>query len=188
MKEIIENNYCSIQRFPGLRWSHYLSFLQPVLLKGYDHVAILLDDIYLPKKEVDVLSLLQSIKTYNLASISPSIQEGHQPSIRPQAANSPISNCLADVELIEVFFQIFTMNAWECFHRPLHYSSGGGAPYDVCYAKKCQSHGLNAIDYRMKGYHLERSLNYIKGNNMDEVKLSKKKILILEEEQVVLVE
>ena len=86
-----------------------------------------------------------------------------------------MSNCLADVELIEVFFQIFTMNAWGCFHEPLHYSSGGGAPYDVCYAKKCKSHGLNAVDYRMKGYHLERSLDYLKEHNIESLELPEQK-------------
>ena len=155
--------------FTGLRWSHYLSFLQPTLLKDkYDHVAILLDDIYLPKKDINLLLLLQSIQKHKLSSISPSIHGAHQSSTQSKAAaNTAISNCLADVELIEVFFQIFTINAWECFHKPLHYSSGGGAPYDVCYAKKCKDLGVNAVDYRQVGYHLEKSLDYLKEQNID---------------------
>jgi hypothetical protein len=85
MKEIAET--CSIVRMPGFMWTHFLMMVTPELVRPYEHIAVVLDDIFAPihgETRVSVPELLDNMKQHNLASISPSIQGSFWSFCRPQ--------------------------------------------------------------------------------------------------------
>ena len=72
---------CDVIRVPGIDWGHFLQFLPPQLISlSFDHVALLLDDVFLPKfgpSSVNIPVLLQQMQKHNLKSISPALLGDH---------------------------------------------------------------------------------------------------------------
>jgi len=147
---------CQILRLPGTQWGHFLQFVPPALVSpSYNHVAILLDDIFLPEdgpSPIHVPTLLKHMKDYNLQSISPGVRGDHHGWMDPLGQRE-YQNCLMNVQAIEIYFQIFTAEGWECFYHLMHYSGGKGWCYDVCFKNVCGA--SLGIDYRMVAYHTE---------------------------------
>lgn len=149
---------CSIIRAPRLFWGVFLQFLPPPLVSKYEHIAILLDDVHLPIAgpfHVLVEKLIQKMKIYNLTSISPAVSGASHNEILP-GGNYSLFKCIAAVKYIETYFQIFTIEGWNCFYAMLHHSGGRGWCYDTCYRRFCPSVKL-AIDFSQVAYHLEIS-------------------------------
>ena len=119
---------CAVIRTPGIPWGVFLQFLPPLLVNQYEYIAVLLDDIYLPrqgKRPINVPRLLSQMQTHNLSSITPGIVSDNHRVLNPNK-HKDYQDCLVEVKFIETFFQIFTLPAWKCFYNLLHYKGGRG--------------------------------------------------------------
>ena len=151
---------CEVMRFPGTNWGTFLRFLSPPLVGMYDHIMLLLDDMFLPSggpHAVNIPDMLHSMYKHDLTTIQPDIQ-GHggwsQVNNKPEAWNN---SCLAKVDgPIELFAQVFSAAGWQCFSRMLHHSNSVGWCLDTCYPLKCPGIA-QSIDYRMQAYHIARA-------------------------------
>lgn len=158
---------CSLTRVPGWNWAHYLLTLSPAVVRHYQHIAIVLDDVFAPAavsdnnnnnrtttsnhQTVSVPRLLKQMKSHNLSTISPSVKGAYWPSLQVVI---PKRACLRRVRHIETFFQIFTNQQWNCLHRYLHHANPQGFCLDLCLSKLCP--GNFAVDQTMVAYHLGR--------------------------------
>lgn len=153
---------CTVIRTPNVQWGNFLQYLPPALVDQYQHVAILLDDIFLPDRgprPVNVTQLLDTMEQYNLDSIQPAVRgDGWMvnPDIRKR---SQFLDCLLHVPMIETFFQIFTRSAWQCYYSMLHYKYGRGFCLDMCFEQYCNV--TLATDFTMTAYHLEKARELI---------------------------
>ncbi len=152
VKEIMSK--CSVVRLPGMFWGHFLMTLAPELVQQYEHIAVLLDDVYAPTlgdTPVNVTKLLVRMRQHNMSSISPSVKGSTHPSTYPKL-NEP---CLWHVHEIETFFQIFTRELFICWHSFLHFSNRQGWCLDLCLdGQMCPSISRLAVDYSMISYHM----------------------------------
>lgn len=153
VKEIMSK--CSLVRLPGLFWEHFLMTLTPELVQQYEHIAVVLDDVFAPTQgdtPVNVTKLLQGMKKHNMSSISPSVQYCTWPSTKPRPRDD---RCIWHVEQIETFFQIFTRELFMCWHSFMHYSNIQGWCLDLCLdTKMCPSISRLAVDASMISYHI----------------------------------
>lgn len=149
------SQHCSIVRLPGLKWAHYLLSLTPAVVQHFDHVAIILDDVFAPNEgpsPIVMSTLLERMQHYNLSSISPSIKGAFWSSSHP--TYDLLHACLKQVNVLETFFQIFTRQHWMCYHSYLHHSNPQAFCMDLCSQKLCP--GTFAVDESMIAYHLGR--------------------------------
>jgi hypothetical protein len=42
-----------------------------------------------------------------------------------------MDNCIAQVDFIETYLQVFTRDAWKCYYQMLHYTGSRGWMYDL---------------------------------------------------------
>jgi hypothetical protein len=149
------SQHCSVVRVPGLKWAHFLLSLTPAVVQHFDHIALVLDDVFAPNEgpsPVIVPMLLERMKRHNLSSISPAIKGGFWPSSHPP--HKPQDACLQRVNVLETFFQIFTRKHWNCYHSYLHHANPQAFCMDLCMQNLCP--GVFAIDGSMVAYHLGR--------------------------------
>ncbi len=65
-----------------------------------------------------------------------------------------LDKCLVEVNYIETYLQLYTRDAWECYYKMLHYTTGNmNWFYDLCYKPQCPDLKL-AQDYSMIAYHM----------------------------------
>lgn len=150
---------CSVVRTPDVHWGVFMQYLSPVLVSHYKYIAILLDDVLLPKTgslAINVPRLLSYIEDFNLSLISPSVGGGAHFHFRP-GGNYTENRCLTNVEYIETFLQIFTNDAWNKYHSMLHYSGGRGHCYDTCFKVLNPSVRI-AVDYSQAAWHMESEI------------------------------
>jgi hypothetical protein len=169
-------NHCSIVRLPGMMWSHFLLTLTPELTRGYQHVAVVLDDLFAPSQGenyVNVTSLLQSMQDHNLSSISPAIKGSVWTSTQPRR-----KRCLWKVHHTETFLQIFTVPLFQCWRSFMKYSNPQGFCLDLCLEQQlCPTIADNAmaVDSSQVAYHLGRQYmvnRYVPKSNLVGTNLS----------------
>ena len=155
-KEIMSK--CSIVRMPGMYWEHFLMTLAPELVQQYEHVAVLLDDLFAPSQgdtPVNVTKLLQQMREHNVSSISPSVKGSAWSTTNPSD-----DRCLWHVEQIETFFQIFSREMFQCWHSYMHFSNRQGWCLDLCLDKQmCPLISNLAVDASMIAYHIGYQLD-----------------------------
>jgi len=149
---------CNVIRTPDVHWGVFIQYLSPVLVSHYKHIALLLDDVLLPKigpLSIDVPRLLHEMEEFDLSVISPAVGGGgaNHLQFRPEG-NHTEQGCLASTPYVETFFQIFTNDAWNKYHSILHYSGGRGWCYDLCF-KVLHPTVRIAVDYSQAAWHLE---------------------------------
>lgn len=143
---------CSIERWPGLQWGQFLAKLDVQRVQAYEHIAVVLDDIYLPKvgpRPINVPALLEDLHRYNLSSVSPAFHGGSMNSMRPES-----KMCLVQGETLEIYLGIYSAPSWKCLQGLLVDHNPGGWCYDIVFARSC---GIVAINKSQEGYHLERA-------------------------------
>ena len=149
------SQHCSVVRVPGLNWAHFLLSFTPAIVQQFDHIALVLDDVFAPNEgpsPVLVPRLLERMKKHNLSSISPAIKGGFWPSSHPPPTLQDA--CLRRVNVLETFFQIFTRQHWNCYHSYLHHANPQAFCMDLCMPTLCP--GVFAVDGSMVAYHMGR--------------------------------
>jgi len=144
--------YCSITRLPGTKWSQFLLSLSPAVTSGFDHIAVVLDDVLAPasgKNAIHVPRLLDSMQRFNFSTISPSVHFNNW-----QAMSYLERECITEVNIVETFFQIFTNEMWRCFWNLLRHDNPHGYCLDLVLQQACGSLGMFGVDESMAAYHL----------------------------------
>ena len=142
---------CHVHRAPGRRWGSFLLALTPAMVQHFDKVAVLLDDVMLPR-ETPVASILREMDAHGVDVYSPAIDGG---SIRDYASSRTADKrrCLLATHGIEVFFSIYSRAAWTCYYvRLLNAANVGGCGYDLCFHQACP-HLILAVDHRITAVH-----------------------------------
>ena len=144
---------CTIFRAP-LEWGAFLTTLTPSVVQHYDRVAVLLDDADLNR--VRVASLIAEMAAKNVDVISPAVVGAHHHGAMIMNVSAPNARrCLRETHFIEIYFTIFTRDAWGCFYtRLLQDFNPGGCGYDVCLHQACPMLRF-AVDYRHVAAHRE---------------------------------
>lgn len=148
---------CTIKRHVGMAWGDFLFEISPAMLKRkmYSHVAILLDDVWLPSEGEQVVSvprLLASMKRNKLDLASPAVFGAHHDTTTPK--KWPTNKCIVSVHFVEIFLTVYTTDMWQCLYTSLlDKSNTGGWCYDKCLKKVCG--GTHGVDYTMVAHHLE---------------------------------
>lgn len=73
-KHALRATKCELYFSPRARWGQFLAMLRPVLVQPYEHITILLDDIFVPTSgpfPVNVTGLLREMHRHSLGGISP---------------------------------------------------------------------------------------------------------------------
>lgn len=139
---------CQIERYPGLRWGEFLWKLDADVTRPYKHVAIVLDDVYMPfrgPRPVSIATLVEQLDRHNLSSISPAVEESYYPESSPRD-----SVCLWRVARAETFLTIFSQQGWKCLYDRLEVENKAGICYDVMFGRHCGPVGVN---YGQIAYH-----------------------------------
>lgn len=160
MQEV--SQHCTLVRLPGNMWTHFLLTLTPELTLGYDHIAVVLDDVFAPTEgnlPVSVPRLLRQMQEYNLSTISPAIKGSAWSATKPKG-----KKCLFRSHLVETFFQIFRRDLFQCLRSNMEYSNPQATCLDLCLERKlCPGIANNtmAVDSSMTAYHLGRECEYL---------------------------
>lgn len=174
---------CTVQRWPEGKWGQYMQMLPPVLLEGYTHVAVVLDDVFIPPQPFSVPDLLWMMGTYDLGVLSPVIIGGHHKSSwtgienRTQLRGKRRRKCLFLVQGVEIYATIFTVAAWSCMYSMLDYANPGGCGIDYCMYKRCPAVRIG-VDRRMVAYHLHEKMPpdwHLGGLAREDVKVFRRK-------------
>ena len=48
IKQLRDELGCTITRTPGVMWGNFLQYISPTFVSNYDHVALVLDDMFIP--------------------------------------------------------------------------------------------------------------------------------------------
>lgn len=153
-KQVLHPIRCKLYVSPRARWGQFLALLTPALVRPYEHIAILLDDVFVPSSgpySVSVEHLLRSVRKHSLGGISPAVFGAHPKPMLPLK-----TGCLRQVRAIETFFTVYTRDAWLCMATILDTRNVGGCGYDFCFANMCPQFRL-AVDDRSAVHHMERS-------------------------------
>ncbi|KAJ1618611.1 hypothetical protein T492DRAFT_849201 [Pavlovales sp. CCMP2436] len=145
---------CRLHVWRGARWGQFLALLTSAAISSYEHIALLLDDLFVPSSgpfAVNVPALLTTMREHKLGGISPAVMGAHVKPMLPLK-----TGCVRRVLAIEAFFVIYTRAAWQCMARLFKPSNLGGCGYDFCFAKMCSHHRL-AVDDRSAVHHLEKA-------------------------------
>merc|ERR550539_808102 len=82
-----------------------------------------------------------------------------------------VDKCLVEVNYIETYLQLFSRDAWECYYKMLHYTTGNkNWFYDFCYKPQCPDLKL-AQDFGMLAYHMN-----LDGEGMEEERPNEEEI------------
>ena len=142
---------CHVHRTPGRRWGSFLLALTPTMVQHFDKVAVLLDDVMLPR-ETPVESMLREMDAHGVDVYSPAIDGGSNRYFA-SSRNASKQRCLLATRGIEVFFSIYRREAWTCYYvRLLNAANEGGCGYDLCLHQACPHLNL-AVDHRITAVH-----------------------------------
>ena len=142
---------CHVHRTPGRRWGSFLLALTPTMVQHFDKVAVLLDDVVLPR-ETPVESMLREMDAHGVDVYSPAIDGGSNRYFA-SSRNASKQRCLLATRGIEVFFSIYRREAWTCYYvRLLNAANEGGCGYDLCLHQACPHLNL-AVDHRITAVH-----------------------------------
>jgi len=159
LRNLVDELECSVPRTPGVQWGSFLQFITPTFVSHYDHIAIVLDDVFMPHKGLYAIKpdiMLKKMGEHGLGVIQPGII-GDTWNRLQKAKDSGIDKCLVKAFSIETYLQIFTREAWSCYYSMLQYTGSRGWCYDVCYHKQCPDIKM-AHDFSMRAWHMDRSI------------------------------
>jgi len=165
---------CSISRTPGLMWGDFLQFISPTFVSNYDYVALVLDDVFIPNQgphAVDANKMIENMKQYDIQVMSPGLV-GDTYHTLDKASIRGLDRCIAEVDFIETYMQLFTRDAWTCYFKMLHYTGSAGWWYDLTFKDKCPDLRFGQ-DYLMRIWHMDKNmvkLPEIETNGLDLVK------------------
>ena len=168
-----DNLGCSISRMPGLYWGDFLHFISPTLTSNYNYISIVLDDVFIPLSgdhKVDVNEMLARMKENGIDVFSPCVINDTFESLR-KAQRRGLEECIGEVDYIEIYFKLFTRDAWVCFFNMLHYSGKRGWFYDVLFKDFCPNLTL-AQDFSMWAWHMDKTLMYLPVSDFNTRELS----------------
>mmetsp|Transcript_12594 Transcript_12594/g.15974 ORF Transcript_12594/g.15974 Transcript_12594/m.15974 type:complete len:355 (+) Transcript_12594:56-1120(+) len=147
---------CTVPRTPGVQWVTFLQFITPTLVANYDYIALILDDVMIPNKgeyAVDPKRMIENMENHNIQVMTPGIV-GDTHRFVQTAEERGLDKCLVEVNYIETYLQLYSRDAWECYYKMLHYTTGNkNWFYDFCYKPQCPDLKL-AQDFGMLAYHM----------------------------------
>jgi hypothetical protein len=150
---------CTIVRTPGVMWGTFLQYVSPTFVSNYDHVALVLDDMFIPDQgphAVDVNKMIRNMAKHDIQVMSPGIV-GDTYKLIENAEKEGLDGCIGEVQFIETYVQLFTRDAWTCYYNMLHYSGSKGWCYDACFKSQCPDFRLGQ-DFSMLAWHMDREL------------------------------
>ncbi|KNC82903.1 hypothetical protein SARC_04823 [Sphaeroforma arctica JP610] len=142
---------CFVHLLPNREWGDYLYLISPPFSDKYNHIAIMLDDVYMPatgKRRVDIPEMLYRMERHEISVLGPAIAGAHRLTNQPSS-----EECMYEVNDIEVFMSIYSKAAWRCAWSFMEYWNHSGWCLDICYASLCPAF-KQAIDHTMVAYHL----------------------------------
>jgi len=165
---------CTVPRTPGVMWVTFLQFITPTLVANYDYIALVLDDVMIPNKgeyAVDPKRMIENMEAHGIQVMTPGIV-GDTHGFIQSAEERGLEKCLVEVNYIETFLQLYTRDAWECYYKMLHYTTGNkNWFYDLCYKPQCPDLKL-AQDYSMLAYHMNMDAQGIEEERPNEEEIA----------------
>lgn len=163
--------YCEVQRQHN-QWGGFLLTAIPTLIQHYAHVALLLDDVWLPDK-YDVARDILEMKLHGIDVMSPAVHgSNHAATKYDRNAKACLWSWPSHApSVLEYYFTVFSAKAWSCFyHSVLQQSmstSNKGQPesvwgnpsgcgYDTCLPILCPDLKFG-IERRSDVWHIEPS-------------------------------
>lgn len=149
--------FCEVER-RSAEWGEFLVSINPTLVNHYKHVALLLDDVFIPDG-YDVSQDLHVMDLHNLDVMQPAIFGAHHENSGPQKKECLYSNPPGTFYL-EFFFTLFKAAAWSCLYNSMVQTGGGnpsGCGFDVCLPVVCPNLKMG-VEARSAVYHIERAL------------------------------
>ena len=154
---------CEIERAHD-QWGEFLATLTPITTKHYEHVVVLLDDIFIPDA-YDVDKDLSAMDLNGVDVFQPAVTGATNPGSRGQAKKClyTAASSATFPNYLEFFFTFFTSNAWSCFyhsviekrvHNKNNDGNPGGCGFDVCFPVLCP-HLKFGMEGRSDVYHIE---------------------------------
>ena len=159
LRRLIDELGCAIPRTPGLFWGDFLQFITPTFVANYDYIALHLDDIFIPDQgpnKFNSTEFLDTMKKHDIGIMQPGMI-GDSRQILHTAKDRGLDGCVAEVNLIETYVEVFTRDAWECYSKLLHYTGSRGWCYDVCLQSQCPDF-RQAYDFRFRAWHMDREV------------------------------
>eukprot|EP00122_Pirum_gemmata_P021622 Pgem_evm1s20130 len=139
---------CSIFRSVGSGWGSNLLLLDPKILEFlFDYIFILLDDLFLLQNgpnAVDLTKAVLKMQTYNIDIFSPRVY-GSTYEHMYSDLHKDGSDCLHEVQVLEIFATIYTMEMWRCMYHYFEPQNEGGWCYDRCASEFCPG-ALQVVD------------------------------------------
>ena len=138
---------------------NFLQYIFPTFVSNYDHIALVLYDMFIPDQVlhvVDVDKMIKNMSKYNIQVMHPGIVGDTWESIN-NAEKEGLDHCICEVQFIETYVQVFTRDGCTCFYKMLHYSGSKGWCYDICFKSQCPEFRLGQ-DYSMLAYHMDRGV------------------------------
>jgi len=78
--------------------------------------------------------MIENMKQYDIQVMSPGLV-GDTWNTLSNASLRGLDRCIAEVDFIETYMQLFTRDAWTCYFKMLHYTGSVGWWYDLTYKK-----------------------------------------------------
>ena len=139
---------CVLHVSTGARWGDFLHLLTSALVAPFEHVAILLDDVFAPGSgpfAISIPRLLETMHIHQLGGISPAIFGAHAKPMLRLTGDKRTRACVRHVDGIEIFFSIYTREAWSCMAEALFDArNAGGCAYGPRAPPFCARSGSSA--------------------------------------------
>jgi hypothetical protein len=132
LRRLQDDLQCMIPRTPGIHWGDFLQFMIPVFTSQFAYIALVLDDIFMPiqgQNTINATTLIERMEKHHIDVIQPAIVGDSRHFIR-KSKQFNTERCIVEVPFIEIYAQIFTKDAWNCFYSMLNYDGSRG----WCYA------------------------------------------------------
>lgn len=131
------------------KWGTFLHLITPTRTVHFEHVALLLDDVMLPVMSGPyVPQMLCMMSRYGIGHLQPQVEGATH-----KSQFSTMYHDLRRVRGVEVFFTVFTREAWSCFASMFRKWNHGGCGYDLLFHTMCPN-VVMAIDYNRVLFHL----------------------------------
>jgi hypothetical protein len=155
LRTLLDELGCTIPRMPGIDWGTFLLTVTPAFVSNYEYLALVLDDVFLPDtgpNPVNTEKLIQQMKDSDIGVISPAVM-GDSHNVLELATELGLHSCTTEINMIESYLQLFTVEAWNCYYKMLHYSGIRGWCYNLCFKSQCPDITL-AQDFSMIAWHV----------------------------------
>lgn len=172
LQQLRDDQNCTILRMPKLMWGDFLQIITPTFISSYEYITVVLDDIFIPDRgphAVNADVMIDNMKSYNIQVMSPAVV-GDSHNYIGKAKKRHMDNCIAQVDFIETYLQVFTRDAWKCYYQMLHYTGSRGWMYDLKFSDACP-HLIFAQDYSMHVWHMDKGLTKIPMNETNSTDL-----------------